>query len=647
MRRAIPVYPFHPSPRRATGVVRQSADDDGFYLSLALGLVAEAARTSDPGRRRYDFEHPVLFSEDDLLGAVRRDGPGVVLFSSYIWNVDANLAASQAVKALDPRCVTIHGGPSTPKHAPITAAFLREQPHVDVTLRGEGELAVGELLGRLADAFDGSAAERARALSGVPGLTFLDASGAVVRNDDRPRIDDLGAVTSPYLSGYFDRVLGAREKRGRPTQLVMATLETNRGCPYNCTFCDWGSLTLQKIRTFPIERVRAELEWIGRHQIHAIFLGDANFGILARDVEVAGVIAETRRRLGYPREVVANYTKNGSKLLAEAFELWNAAGVAFEPTISIQTTDTATLRVVRRSNIKPEKYEELSDVYRAMGLPSRVHLMMGLPGQTVAAWKNDLQFVFARQEAAQIFPTRMLPNSPMAEPSYVAENRIRVDDTSTIVETATFTEAEWREMGRLASAFLIHHNWGVLRYVLMHLQWAHGLRAVDVIHDHTEAVWADPSAFPEASALLRPLFEVWPPELCGSTVATFGRFHERGWAPLFDELATFVERRYGVARDSAFDLVLRVQEAVMPRSGAPASRTLDLEHDFVAYVRSGCRAMLAGEAPQARLESFPRGSLPVRDEQGRNGVFEPDRLRNVTGGDPQWELASPLTERAR
>ena len=30
-----------------------------------------------------------------------------------------------------------------------------------------------------------------------------------------------------------------------------ATLETNRGCPFACTFCDWGSLTYAKIRKFP------------------------------------------------------------------------------------------------------------------------------------------------------------------------------------------------------------------------------------------------------------------------------------------------------------------------------------------------------------------------------------------------------------
>ncbi len=638
----IPVYPFHPPPLQATGVVRQSEDDDGFYLPLALGLIVEAVRNDPDLAPRFDFSEPVLFSEEALLEAIRTRGPGVCLFSSYVWNSVANLAGSRAAKALDARCFTLHGGPSTPKHPEVVGRFLGEHPHVDAAVRGEGERTVRALFARLAEVFEHEAEARAGALAEVPGLTLRTPSGEVLRTPDAARIEELGEVVSPYLTGYFDRVLAARAKGGRGVQLVMATLETNRGCPYQCTFCDWGSLTLQKIRSFPIERVRAELEWIGRHGIHAIFMGDANFGMLARDLEIAEVIAEVRQRLGAPREVVANYAKNGSEQLAKIFACWQRSDVTFEPTISIQTQDAATLRTIRRSNIKQERYLELSDVYRSMGRRSRIHLMMGLPGQTLDSWKNDLQFVFQRQEEAQIFPTRMLPNSPMADPSYVAEHRLRIDDSDTVIESATFTEAEWREMGRLTCAYLIHQNWAILRYLLMHLQWEHGLRAADVIHAHTEAVTTRPDELPEAAALLGPLLAVPPAQLCGADVTPFARFHAGGWRPFLDEVARFVEARYGVARTPAFEAVLQAQEAVLPRAGAPVGRAIELAHDVVEYVREGCAAMLRGEAPTRRLADHGPGALRVADPHGRNRKFEPLRLRAVTGGDPGWELESAL-----
>ena len=57
------------------------------------------------------------------------------------------------------------------------------------------------------------------------------------------------------------------------------TLETNRGCPYACTFCDWGSLTYNKVKKFCLNRVYDELEWVGKNGCDFISLADANFGM--------------------------------------------------------------------------------------------------------------------------------------------------------------------------------------------------------------------------------------------------------------------------------------------------------------------------------------------------------------------------------
>ena len=44
-----------------------------------------------------------------------------------------------------------------------------------------------------------------------------------------------------------------------PGVLWNGTLETNRGCPFACTFCDWGGLTYSKLKKFPEEKVLQEL----------------------------------------------------------------------------------------------------------------------------------------------------------------------------------------------------------------------------------------------------------------------------------------------------------------------------------------------------------------------------------------------------
>ena len=92
-------------------------------------------------------------------------------------------------------------------------------------------------------------------LADVPGLSFR-LGDRVVRTAPRDRIADLNTIPSAVLLGIYDGFIPAG---GGPGGL---NLETNRGCPYGCTFCDWGSATLSRIRKFDLDRVFV------RHQPH-------------------------------------------------------------------------------------------------------------------------------------------------------------------------------------------------------------------------------------------------------------------------------------------------------------------------------------------------------------------------------------------
>ena len=76
--------------------------------------------------------------------------------------------------------------------------------------------------------------------------------------------------------------------------------ETNRGCPFQCTFCDWGSATAAKVTKFEQERLDAELQWMADRKIQYVFVCDANFGIQKRDVEIAESVAKIKQKTGYP-----------------------------------------------------------------------------------------------------------------------------------------------------------------------------------------------------------------------------------------------------------------------------------------------------------------------------------------------------------
>ncbi|MCB1005049.1 MAG: hypothetical protein KDB35_12780, partial [Acidimicrobiales bacterium] len=200
---------------------------------LSLGMLTAAARDHDGGRLEEHFEirrpeDPASFLED----LRDREGPAVLLLSNYVWSIDHNLALAAEAKALNPDLVIVHGGPSTPKYADDCVRYFDEHaPLVDVTVRGEGEVTLPAVLAAIAPSLP---EVDLGLLDGVEGLSYRDpATGAVVHNEDRERLSDLNVLPSPYLTGEFDHIA--------PEAWVCVIHETNRGCPYGCTFCDWGS----------------------------------------------------------------------------------------------------------------------------------------------------------------------------------------------------------------------------------------------------------------------------------------------------------------------------------------------------------------------------------------------------------------------
>jgi hypothetical protein len=108
------------------------------------------------------------------------------------------------------------------------------------------------------------------------------------------RMDTLSGVPSPYIAGIFDDLV-----KKYPDYYWNVTLETNRGCPYQCTFCDWGGLIASKMKKFDLHRIEDELKWIVQQKVGSIFIADSNLGIFfERDKKIARMIRQAADKLG-------------------------------------------------------------------------------------------------------------------------------------------------------------------------------------------------------------------------------------------------------------------------------------------------------------------------------------------------------------
>ena len=123
---------------------------------------------------------------------------------------------------------------------------------------------------------------------------------------------------SPYLEGLFDDIL-------QDDVTFSILFETNRGCPNNCSYCDWGALG-SRVRLFPLEKVLAEIDWMVANKIDYIYCADANFCLFSRDKQIVDYIVESNRKYGYPKFFHVNFTKTGSISSLTSARKWSAAG---------------------------------------------------------------------------------------------------------------------------------------------------------------------------------------------------------------------------------------------------------------------------------------------------------------------------------
>ncbi|MCX7552295.1 radical SAM protein [Marinicella sp. S1101] len=561
------------------------------HFPMALGVIYSALANHNDGELLEKFQLiPITFlNPNDLLnGPYRKFKTGVWLFSNYMWSMDVNLQVSQAVKTHDKRNLTIHGGPSTPEYKQANQDFMQAHPSVDIAVMGEGEVAITEIFAEIYRSNEGDVTYQQEAMSEVTGVSFRDKLfGGITRTAKRQRMAAPDSVPSPYLDGIFDVYDGRVEA---------AIIESNRGCPFGCTFCDWGSATNQKVRKFDLDRVKKEIEWIGKNKVRVIWIADANFGLYDRDIELSQFIVDTKEKYGFPQEVVVNYTKNSTWRLVEIIKIFTAGGIISQGIISIQTTDEKTLEVINRKNIKTEKYDELTKVFYDLKLPLSTDLMIGLPGITVEAFNNDLQKYIDMDVSVKAYPTQLLPNSPMADPEYIEKYQIKTDEKDFVIASYSFTEKDLQMMKAMYQIYTMADGYSLLRYVIRYLQWEHDIRGIDFLQKLLKAIKREPNLYPQIA---------WAVKFFNQDKSMPG-----GWSLFYQQVADFIKTAYGIEADSGLQTILEVNQLCMPDDRLSYPMQVDLAHDFTAYFAAKSSQAKHKEKP---LSDYPPAKFHVSD----------------------------------
>tara|TARA_R110000824_G_scaffold50135_6_gene140289 strand:+ start:970 stop:3033 length:2064 start_codon:yes stop_codon:yes gene_type:complete len=429
-------------------------------------------------KEKLQYEKTFIFRNKLEEYIERIEDPDILICSCYVWNWEITNELARRVKEKYPDCMIIFGGPNVPLRyegkVPTdwidnsTDNFLDDYPYVDMLVHQEGEYTVKQIFQAFTEDKD---------YSKINGLETRD-----FRTPPQMRIMDLGEVPSAYLTNM---VLDLIE----PVEGVdyIAAWETNRGCPFQCTFCDWGSATKTKVRKWEMDRLFKEIEWFADHKIPYVDVCDANFGIFVeRDLELAKKLKSEKLEKGFPGRVRPAWAKISSdKILPVAKELLDA-DLLRAVTLAVQSLDPNTLNIIKRKNITFDKFGELVQKFRNEKIENYTEIIMGLPGETLETYKHGLEQLMELfpRPVVYVYNCGVFTNAPMNDPHYIEKYDIKSirspiylwhssvhnrgeyqEYEDIVVGTNTFDLDELKQMylyGWVTQAF---HSMGILEYI--------------------------------------------------------------------------------------------------------------------------------------------------------------------------------------
>jgi tRNA A37 methylthiotransferase MiaB len=441
---------------------------DYMYLPYSVGLLQAFIQKHAAQPDLYQFL-PLIYSPLPIAESVEQlKTADIVGFSTYIWNIQLSLAVARRLKEERPNVVIVFGGPQVPDHA---EAFLRENPFVDVACHGPGEETFLKVLENLSG----------RSWDNVPSISYLHEDGSFVATRKPPRNPDLSIIPSPYLEGVFDQIIAAN-----PEQDWLVMWETNRGCPFSCTFCDWGSATASKVFRFEMDRLLAELDWFAEKKVQHVFVCDANFGIFPRDIELTERVLSHHQNYGYPRFLSVQNSKNATERTYQIQKLL-AQMSSMGATLSMQSLDKLTLINIKRDNISLDSFHELSSRYRRDNIKTYTDILLGLPGETYDTFTNGLSNLLKNGQHFNIkfYNTSILPNAEMGDPAYQKRFGMQTVPLRIMNHHDSLADTEHREVQEyletvVATDAMPHKEWARARAFVWMLELLHFGRMLQV-----------------------------------------------------------------------------------------------------------------------------------------------------------------------
>lgn len=342
----------------------------GVYPKLGILYVAahlDAHRDVSP--RVIDCPAERL-DHDGLEARLREVAPDLVGITTLTFNLIDAWKAVRTVKRLYPAAKVCIGG----QHVTLYPEETLGLEGVDFVVHGEGE----RVFTWLVEALERGAG--AEDLARIPGLGFKD-GGAPRVNPRQDKVPDLDALPMPARHlvdlDRYDHVAGQGAR--------MATMQTSRGCPAKCLFCD---IRMTQFRKRSAENVIAELRHLVERGIDDFFFVDDTITVdRGRVLELCDIIKRSGLKIHFKISARVDTVKPA---LLEAL----AEAGCYRIHFGVESATPRLLKYLQKQTT-PEKVAQAFRWTREAGIGTFAYCMIGIPGETREEMLNTVDFAIA------------------------------------------------------------------------------------------------------------------------------------------------------------------------------------------------------------------------------------------------------------
>jgi len=323
-----------------------------------------------------DVEIKLFKYIEKLEDELERSPPDILGMSNYAWCHRINREISKILSKLNPNGIIVWGGPNFPLDLPSQKNFFKENSIIDIYVPVEGEIGFANIIKKALEVKSKDEFRNKMLGEPIDGCITRLKNGKLQYSTAPIRTKQLDEIPSPYTTGILDEFFDGK---------LSPMIQTNRGCPFSCTFCVDGSDLVNKVNTFSNERVGKELHYIGKHvtpNMHSMHISDLNFGMFSKDLEVCDRIKEIQEKYNFPKYVKVTSGKNRKEKIIEAIK---KLGSSTSMAMSVQSMDTQVLSNIRRDNISKEELIALGPALKEEGLQTTSDVILALPGESYAS----------------------------------------------------------------------------------------------------------------------------------------------------------------------------------------------------------------------------------------------------------------------